>query len=144
MFRNGNAAGNPCRQWGSAPGGRGAAPAPAATTATSAATRGEAIQIFAHDIHEGALPDADRQYLGHVIAQQTGISQSDAEQRVSAAYTKVTDGITKATTAAKEAADTARKAAAYSALWIFVTLMIGAFFASLAATLGGRRRDQFD
>jgi len=38
-------------------------------------------------------------------------------------------------------ADDARKAAAYAALWLFITLLIGAFFASLSATWGGRRRD---
>ena len=43
--------------------------------------------------------------------------------------------------AAKDAADKARKASAYSALWLFISLLIGAFVASLAATFGGRRRD---
>ena len=35
----------------------------------------------------------------------------------------------------------AREASAYAALWIFVALLIGAFSASLAATLGGKQRD---
>ena len=43
--------------------------------------------------------------------------------------------------AARDAADKARKASAYSALWLFVSLLIGAFVASLAATYGGRQRD---
>ena len=43
--------------------------------------------------------------------------------------------------ATRDAADKARKASAYSALWLFVSLLIGAFVASLAATFGGRRRD---
>ena len=30
---------------------------------------------------------------------------------------------------------------AYAALWLFISLLIGAFCASLAATYGGRRRD---
>ncbi len=46
-----------------------------------------------------------------------------------------------AETAAREAADKARKASAYAALWLFISLLIGAFVASLAATYGGRRRD---
>jgi hypothetical protein len=46
-----------------------------------------------------------------------------------------------AATAAKEAADSARKAFAYAALWIFISLLSGAFVASLAAIYGGRRRD---
>lgn len=35
----------------------------------------------------------------------------------------------------------AREASAYAALWIFVALLIGAFSASLAATIGGKQRD---
>jgi hypothetical protein len=46
-----------------------------------------------------------------------------------------------AETAARNAADKARKATAYSTLWLFVSLLAGAFVASLAATWGGRRRD---
>jgi len=32
--------------------------------------------------------------------------------------------------------------AAWTALWTFVALLCGAFFASLAALLGGRQRDR--
>ena len=39
---------------------------------------------------------------------------------------------------ARDAADKARKASAYSAIWLFVSLLIGAFVASLSATFGGR------
>jgi hypothetical protein len=35
----------------------------------------------------------------------------------------------------------ARKAAAVTSLWMFVALLAGAFFASVAALSGGRRRD---
>jgi hypothetical protein len=44
-------------------------------------------------------------------------------------------------TASRDAADQARKASAYAALWLFISLLTGAFVASLAATFGGRRRD---
>jgi len=43
--------------------------------------------------------------------------------------------------ATRDAADKARKASAYSALWLFVSLLIGAFVASLTATFGGQQRD---
>jgi len=55
--------------------------------------------------------------------------------------TRMRAALEKAKTTAKQAADDARKAAAYAALWLFITLLIGAFFASLSATWGGRRRD---
>ena len=42
---------------------------------------------------------------------------------------------------ARQAADNTRKAVAHSLLWIFLALLIGAFCASCAATIGGRQRD---
>lgn len=39
------------------------------------------------------------------------------------------------------ATEDARKASAYGALWMFVTLLMGAFAASLMAVFGGRQRD---
>ena len=42
---------------------------------------------------------------------------------------------------AKAAADKARKDSAYAALWIFISLLVGAFVASFFATFGGRQRD---
>jgi hypothetical protein len=39
-------------------------------------------------------------------------------------------------------ADAARKAAAAFSLWAFASLLVGAFVASLAATIGGRARDR--
>ncbi|MBN8728787.1 MAG: hypothetical protein J0H15_13950 [Xanthomonadales bacterium] len=124
-----------------------AAPAPSPGTGAMPGrmgVRGEAARIFAHDLREGTMPDADRQYLGQVVAAETGLSQAEAEQRVTETYTRANAAITQAADKAREAADAARKAAAYSSLWMFVALLIGAFFASLAATFGGRRRDLFD
>jgi len=42
---------------------------------------------------------------------------------------------------ARQAADNARKAIAHSMYWTFLALLVGAFFASFAATIGGKRRD---
>jgi hypothetical protein len=46
-----------------------------------------------------------------------------------------------AETAAREAADTARKASALTSFWLFISLLVGAFVASLCAVYGGRARD---
>ncbi len=105
------------------------------------AARAQAVTIFAHDLKAGSLSADDKQYLGKVVAQRTGLNQADAEQRVDTLYAQANQAITDAQNAAKQAADKARKAAAYSALWLFVTLLIGAFFASFLATFGGKRRD---
>lgn len=56
-------------------------------------------------------------------------------------YARVQATLRDAETAARDAADKARNASAYAALWPFISLLIGAFAASLAATYGGRQRD---
>jgi hypothetical protein len=44
-------------------------------------------------------------------------------------------------TAARQAADATRKMTARWLFWLFIALMMGAFSASYAATIGGRQRD---
>jgi hypothetical protein len=99
-------------------------------------------RIFAHGIRSNGLPSEDRQYLVQIIAKRTGLSPSDAEKRVSAVFNEAHTAIVNSEQSAKQTADSARKAAAYSALWMFVALLSGAFVASLAATFGGRQRDR--
>lgn len=106
------------------------------------AARLEVGRIFAHGIRLNGLPPEDRQYLVQIIAKWTGLSPSDAEKRVSAVFNKAHTAIVNSEQSAKQTADSARKAAAYSALWMFVALLSGAFVASLAATFGGRQRDR--
>jgi len=103
--------------------------------------RTEVTPIFANALHTGALPDSDKKYVAQLLAQRTGMSQADAEKRVSDTYATYKKNIDDATLKAKEAADSARKAAAYGSLWMFVALLCGAFVASFSATWGGRRRD---
>jgi hypothetical protein len=43
---------------------------------------------------------------------------------------------------AQQAAESTRKAIAHSMYWTFVALLVGAFCASVAATVGGRERDR--
>lgn len=50
-------------------------------------------------------------------------------------------GVRGAVAEERERTDAMRKAAAYSALWMFVAMLAGAFVASWAATFGGRHRD---
>jgi hypothetical protein len=102
----------------------------------------EVGRIFANGLSTGgALPPEDVKYVGQMVAQRTGISQQEAEKRVTDAYGKVQAKAKDIAEKAKEAADHARKASAYAALWLFVSLLLGAFVASLMATLGGRQRD---
>lgn len=101
----------------------------------------EIARIFLNTVRSGPLPAEDVRYVGQVVAQRTGLNQADAEKRVAEVYTRAQTTLRDAETAARETADKARKASAYGALWIFISLLIGAFAASLAATYGGRRRD---
>ncbi|WP_295985473.1 hypothetical protein [uncultured Variovorax sp.] len=105
------------------------------------ATDAEATRIFLNGIRNGALPPEDARYVGQLVAQRTGLSQQDAQKRVNDTFAKTQAALKDAQAKAKEAVDTARKASAYASLWLVVSLLIGAFVASFAATWGGRRRD---
>lgn len=121
------------------------ATAPAASAPMGAAdvaqASTEAARIFANAIATGNLSPDDTQYLGQLVSQRTGLNQADAEKRVADTFTRLQTKLTTAETAARDATDKARKATSYAALWIFVSLLIGAFVSSLTATFGGRQRD---
>lgn len=124
-----------------------------ATSPTRAATPAEASErtmtneaaevgrIFTNLSRSEPLPPEDIRYVGQLVAQRTGMSQHEAEKRVADVYARAQGKLNNAEVAAKNAADKARKASSYAALWMFVSLLIGAFVASLAATYGGRQRD---
>lgn len=103
--------------------------------------RFEVSRIFMNTVFTGPLPADDIRYVGQLVAQRTGLSQQEAEKRVTDTYARMQAKLNDAQAAAKDAADKARKASAYAALWLFISLLIGAFIASLAATYGGRQRD---
>ena len=121
----------------------------AAASATSESTSGhtvatavpETTRVFINGIQKGALPEEDVRYVGQVVAQRTGLSQDEAQKRVRDTYARLQASLREAEVAAKNAADKARKASSYAALWLFISLLIGAFVASWAATYGGRQRD---
>jgi hypothetical protein len=117
---------------------RSAKPAPEANDSNA---RAEAARIFANDLWTGQMSIEDQRYLGQMLAQHNGITQAEAEARVSNLYNQTNKRLKDAEINAREAADKARKATAWSALWMFVSLLAGAFIASLAATFGGKQRD---
>jgi hypothetical protein len=103
--------------------------------------RPEVGRVLAEALRRGAMPNADRTYVGQVIAARTGMSQTDAELRVDAVYAQAKSIAADSELAVRILADQARQTAAKASLWIFVALLTGAFCASLAATLGGKQRD---
>jgi len=130
-----------------------AASAPAANTIPAAAppapmgagdaaqSSAEAARIFGNAIVSGTMSPEDMKYLGQMVSQRTGLNQVEAQKRVNDSFTRLQTQVKEAETSARDAADKARKASSYAALWIFVSLLIGAFVASLMATYGGRQRD---
>jgi len=94
-------------------------------------TRGEMVRLFTTSFHNGSdLTPADRSYVAKVVSARTGLSQADAEKRVNDVVIRV-----------KTDLDEARKAVMQTAIWLTLSLFIGAFSASLAATEGGGLRD---
>ena len=91
---------------------------------------GEVATILASSLHNGALTSEDKSYLDQLVVARTGLDQSSADKRVSEVFAN-----------AQHAAEQTRKAIAHSLLWIFVALLIGAFCASFAGTIGGKQRD---
>jgi hypothetical protein len=108
---------------------------------SSVAPSSEVARIFMTSVQTGTLSPEDVKYLGQTVSQHTGLTQRDAEKRVNDVYARMQAKLHDAEVATKDAANKARKASAYAALWIFISLLGGAFVASLAATYGGRRRD---
>jgi hypothetical protein len=97
---------------------------------TNAVVPVEAGAIFAHALVQGEMSAADKSYLAHLVSARTGLPQTEADKRVSDVFST-----------AQQSAEAARKATAHILLWVFLTLLVGAFCASLSATIGGRQRD---
>ena len=123
-----------------APAAKGAVVGSAAEQPTAAALS-EVTRIFKHTIPAAALPAEDVRYVGQVVVRHTGLPQQVAEKRVNETYARVQAHLRTVESAAKDATEKVGKASAYAALWLFISLLIGAFVASLAATYGGRCRD---
>ncbi|MDN3575361.1 hypothetical protein QWZ03_01060 [Chitinimonas viridis] len=108
---------------------------------TAATSSYEVTRILMTALQAGSLAPEDLNYVGQVVALRTGLNQQEAEKRVGETFARLQAALVAAETTAREAADQARKASANATLWLFISLLVGAFVASLAATYGGRQRD---
>jgi hypothetical protein len=94
-------------------------------------TRSELVRLFTSSFRSANdLAPADRAYVTKVVSARIGLSQADADKRVSEVVTQI-----------KSDLDAARKAAMQLAIWLTLSLFIGAFSAALAALEGGGIRD---
>lgn len=98
--------------------------------AMDVSARAEALRTFANVVGNPNAPSADRSYLAKLVAARTGLGEPAAKQRVDETVVQ-----------SQQVLETARKAATQISIWTFVALLIGAFSASYAATIGGRQRD---
>jgi hypothetical protein len=108
-------------------------PSASPNTTDLRATRRELADILMTGLRDGDVPLPDRTYVAQVVAAHAGLSQADADRRVSDVINQ-----------AKTALDNARKGAAKLSLWLTAAMLIGAFSASLAATDGGYVRDNWN
>lgn len=102
-----------------------------AAAANDSTLRDEANLILLNSLRKGALPPQDATYLAQLVSARTGLNPQEAQQRAQQVFS---DDLAAATAA--------RKAAAHSLYWLFVALLIGAYCASHAATIGGKQRDR--
>ena len=98
---------------------------------SAAAVRAEAGRILARNATGGPKNLDDRPYLASLVAVHTGLLPDVAQVRADVGLTD-----------ARLAAEKARKAAAASAIFTGLAMLIGAFIACVAAALGGRLRDE--
>ena len=108
--------------------------------------KAEVARIFLNSLGAGAaLSNEDATYVSQLVARRTGVSVETARARVDTTYTRLQQKTQQikdaAAQKARDVAEEARKATVHASLWLFVSMLMGAFSASLAATWGGRERD---
>jgi hypothetical protein len=102
----------------------------------------EVTRIFLNSLATGdPLSGDDADYVARIVSRYTGLSPQAAQARVSATYAQLQQKTEALQNAAKAAADSTRRASVSAALWLFVSLLMGAFAASFMAVFGGRLRD---
>jgi hypothetical protein len=103
-----------------------------------APARAEAVRLLAAASVRGGLGAADHDYLVASVAARAGVPAAEAIQRVDAVVARERQ----AAADAAAAADKVRDAAATMGFLTALSLLVGAFIASLAGALGGAERDK--
>ena len=102
----------------------------------------EVTRIFLNSLAtDDPLSTADTAYVARIVSRYTGLTPQAAQLRVAATYAGLQQKVAAIRGAAKVAADKARRASVSASLWLFVSLLLGAFSASFMAIFGGRVRD---
>ncbi|HMA00220.1 MAG TPA: hypothetical protein VKP66_19935 [Steroidobacteraceae bacterium] len=107
-------------------------PVTVSTGAGSMDGRREVAAIVAHGYEGGTLSSEDRALLSEILT-AWGASAGEAERRIKALGDSMQE--------ARDQAETMRRADAKAALFTTLSMLIGAFIASIAGAIGGRMRD---
>lgn len=107
------------------------------TNTVDPATQSQVAIIVARSVTEGSLADRDRNYLGQVVAAQSGLDEPAALARVD----EVAAELDAARATALAAVEKARVAGVIFGFIAAATLLIGAVAAYFAAIAGGHHRD---
>ncbi len=103
-------------------------------------TRSEAATILAEGAANGGnIPAADNAYLAQLVSARTGMAPADAQARVNDVLSREQAAAVKA----KQVANATRKATSGAMIYTFISMLIGAFIASVAGAIGGRLRDTY-
>lgn len=111
---------------------------PGVATADTGEVASEIGTIVMTGVSTGEVPEADRAYLARLVAARTNVTEAEARTRVD----QLIENTRQVVARAQAAAETARKTAATLALLTALSLLIGAFIASVCAAYGGRLRDR--
>jgi hypothetical protein len=101
------------------------------------AIREEVRRILIKGIGAGSVSTADRAYLVELIAARAGVTPQQAIERLDGVIAQMQA----AEIEARKAADAARKSASAASIILALSMLIGAFIASVAAALAGNQRD---
>ncbi|PVX81394.1 hypothetical protein [Paraburkholderia unamae] len=108
----------------------------------TAAQKQEIARIFLNSLPAGGpLSPEDSDYVARIVVQRTGLAPADAHARVATTWARLEEHASAEENAARATVEAARKATVHVTLWLFISLLMGAFVASLMATVGGRMRE---
>jgi len=110
---------------------------PTAGTTDNGEAATEIGRIVTNGVTAGEVPEADRAYLARLVAARTNVAEAEARTRVN----QLIEDTKQAVARAQAAAETARKTSATLALLTALSMLIGAFIASVSAAYGGKLRD---
>jgi hypothetical protein len=111
---------------------------PPAGADTDRTANAEITRIIGVGAMQGEIRKEDHDYLVMLVAARTGLPNDEAQKRVDSVLAQAEEMKTKL----QASADQARKASATAAILGALSLVIGAFIASVAGAMGGRQRDE--